>query len=891
MNNNNTGVDFDFDYFNNSTSNTTSTNNPMFDSNNTNSSLFDPMSYNYNTTSNSTNYPTEFNTNYNNTTTNLYNSCSSSSSSFNNPNMMYYNNTTTSLNPTSTNMNYYQMSHNNNFYDSQQLQQQQRMYQNNQYQQQQQMYQQQQMMYNNTNSMRRGGGRIDWQSEGGGDVALRNATIAKIISLLQEKKPNAPTEWLQRLPDMARRLEDSLYRKAPTKEIYANLDTLKQRLQMIAQDMSKRNNSSTSTTPTSTTPTTVVVPTTARTNGNQYTTSTSNTNTSNSNSAVAAAAHRQHQQSSSMISNSNSSRVMSSSSNNSILDMPPELLETPKQNSVLTMSNNNNSMSNNSNTSTLAAARRQQQLQLQQQQQKQQQLQQQQQQQHLLQQQQRQQQQQLLLQQQQQQTPSRNMLNLFHRRAEGAISVLSTNTCRQYQEQFKQMSTSTNEGRMHVLWQQQLRLIVLRHAMICQQEVCQVTRCCEEMKALWRHMDGCRQSQQCPYSHCTSSRYVLSHFHSCRDAQCMVCQPLRHPKEIINEQTGELVLNYQDLQERLRLLKSSNKRESSAISNANEINPNNEQKKAKFTSPSTNSPNSNNVPQNPTSNPMNNSNNNAINNNLSTSSSSGVGRGSSDNSSSLPRSQQEQLNVARRRLVGNLGPQVVDWSTSFLINQTQNAKASAQQIGRQIQSLVHEFQHAENLANQQKSKNDMQQENFHRQVAQQKKIKAQQLKQRFFQFQIKYQALSEICMKRQQNEQEPKQQPIIEEKQEQLEDKIVIKQVEDKPKNEKDVSTTSTAIVEKTNNSLEGCSLLNQFTVEEIRAHIDLLVNGYCASLTLNQMKAKLAPILKTLMDHNFGWVFNSPVDPTALGIPDYFVTIRHPMDLGRASLCKNSIW
>lgn len=28
-------------------------------------------------------------------------------------------------------------------------------------------------------------------------------------------------------------------------------------------------------------------------------------------------------------------------------------------------------------------------------------------------------------------------------------------------------------------------------------------------------------------------------------------------------------------------------------------------------------------------------------------------------------------------------------------------------------------------------------------------------------------------------------------------------------------------------------------------------------------------------------WVFYKPVDPVALGIPDYFNVIHHPMDLG----------
>ncbi|GAV68250.1 Bromodomain domain-containing protein [Cephalotus follicularis] len=39
--------------------------------------------------------------------------------------------------------------------------------------------------------------------------------------------------------------------------------------------------------------------------------------------------------------------------------------------------------------------------------------------------------------------------------------------------------------------------------------------------------------------------------------------------------------------------------------------------------------------------------------------------------------------------------------------------------------------------------------------------------------------------------------------------------------------------------------------------------------------------LLTRLMSHQFGWVFNSPVDVVALKIPDYFTVIKHPMDLG----------
>uniref|UniRef100_A0A5B6ZTT8 Putative transcription factor GTE10 n=1 Tax=Davidia involucrata TaxID=16924 RepID=A0A5B6ZTT8_DAVIN len=39
--------------------------------------------------------------------------------------------------------------------------------------------------------------------------------------------------------------------------------------------------------------------------------------------------------------------------------------------------------------------------------------------------------------------------------------------------------------------------------------------------------------------------------------------------------------------------------------------------------------------------------------------------------------------------------------------------------------------------------------------------------------------------------------------------------------------------------------------------------------------------LLNRLMSHQFGWVFNTPVDVVKLNIPDYFNVIKHPMDLG----------
>ena len=61
--------------------------------------------------------------------------------------------------------------------------------------------------------------------------------IQQIVFLLRKRKPDAPPEWIQKLPEMARRLEDRLYRVAQSKMEYQNMATLKQRLQDVAIKM------------------------------------------------------------------------------------------------------------------------------------------------------------------------------------------------------------------------------------------------------------------------------------------------------------------------------------------------------------------------------------------------------------------------------------------------------------------------------------------------------------------------------------------------------------------------------------------------------------------------------------------------------------------------------
>jgi len=52
-----------------------------------------------------------------------------------------------------------------------------------------------------------------------------------------QRKPNAPKEWLDKLPQMAKRLEESLYRTASCFESYNETATLKARLQQLAMNI------------------------------------------------------------------------------------------------------------------------------------------------------------------------------------------------------------------------------------------------------------------------------------------------------------------------------------------------------------------------------------------------------------------------------------------------------------------------------------------------------------------------------------------------------------------------------------------------------------------------------------------------------------------------------
>mgnify|MGYP002012308379 FL=1 len=60
------------------------------------------------------------------------------------------------------------------------------------------------------------------------------------------------------------------------------------------------------------------------------------------------------------------------------------------------------------------------------------------------------------------------------------------------------------------------------------------------MKRLWKHIAECKD-QQCQMAHCVSSRYVLSHYHRCKDPRCAVCGPVREAIQRNHEKANERI--------------------------------------------------------------------------------------------------------------------------------------------------------------------------------------------------------------------------------------------------------------------------------------------------------------------------------------------------------------
>ncbi|KAE8661622.1 thymidylate kinase-like isoform X1 [Hibiscus syriacus] len=67
----------------------------------------------------------------------------------------------------------------------------------------------------------------------------------------------------------------------------------------------------------------------------------------------------------------------------------------------------------------------------------------------------------------------------------------------------------------------------------------------------------------------------------------------------------------------------------------------------------------------------------------------------------------------------------------------------------------------------------------------------------------------------------------------------------------------------------------------DVSGRFESAKHASAANTTHIIMMKQCEGLLKRLMSHQYGWVFNKPVDIVKLNIPDYFNVIKNPMDLG----------
>ncbi|KAL3805325.1 hypothetical protein HJC23_009032 [Cyclotella cryptica] len=313
-----------------------------------------------------------------------------------------------------------------------------------------------------------------WQSDK--DVDDRRKMIAKIVHLLRQRKPNAPQEWLAKLPQMAKRLEESLYRSAPSFEAYNDINTLKQRLQQLAMNIGMK---------------TKRLPQQQPGSGAQQQNPVSAQPMSQP-----PQPYQPQQQAPHGTQQSHMGQIHSSGKP---MNPPPMAAPAPgggvplqqphlQMQSTQQQPAQHRQIVNMSDINPNVAPS-------------------------------------------QQQVNSRQsvapMAQASYQQSAAPPSAAAASTSNAGAPAGVGGSRPTSD-RQQVLRHQQQRLLLLRHAAKCphQDNQCPVTPHCAGMKRLWKHIAECKD-QKCLVPHCVSSRYVLSHYHRCKDVRCPVCGPVR----------------------------------------------------------------------------------------------------------------------------------------------------------------------------------------------------------------------------------------------------------------------------------------------------------------------------------------------------------------------------
>ncbi|ETV82018.1 hypothetical protein H257_05544 [Aphanomyces astaci] len=432
----------------------------------------------------------------------------------------------------------------------------------------------------------------------------------------------------------------------------------------------------------------------------------------------------------------------------------------------------------------------------------------------------------------------------------------------EYHKNVQNMLTNQDSYKQGLVNQQQ-RLLLLRHAMWCRESAkCKATPQCTEMKALWGHIGLCPNMTSCPVEHCISSKFVLSHFHQCSNSQCIVCSVVRQPIEA-KDANGGLIMDPHQAMHKLNSLKRSSA----------DIN----------TGPTVVAPPVAVIPNIPTAQPI-------------------------PGPSTIPPGGQQfatQMAMIQQKFK--------DWSMAQLQEHSKKLQVWAEQLKSQIQMLTVEctkqvelfrmaldpaakvqyHSQAEELQKQLKELKAKLSRCAHQHKIMAFTINGRQTPPRHPTSFESAESMQNLLLKST-NQHIPmletsliQNTPVLElpVKDEHPPDKKIKLDPSPPPTSSTTTSTTPAVKAEPTPPppppASSGTCMLPQMTNAEIRAHVQSLQQSHCASLTVAQLKKKLDPILKNMMEHKFGWVFSTPVDPVALGIPDYFHVIKRPMDFG----------
>lgn len=677
------------------------------------------------------------------------------------------------------------------------------------------------------------------------------------VHLLQLRKPNAPQDWLKKLPAMAKRLEESLYRGAATFQQYNDESSLKSRLQQLAMNIGAKKSQHMQKK--------MMLQRQAQQQQAQQQAQMQNNNNNQlmqqqqiplqqpqmqapMQQAPQVQTAQQQAQRSTMVNMSDINPIMSQKPQQML---PPQSNPNNTNNNVVNNTNtamtqmtsnnfgpqsslmNNQGISNSLNDPNKMNTN--------------------------------------VHQQQQAQNVSQHTMGM---------QQLQNNTQQAQQQQTQQntqqtssinnSSSLTNGGndlmrsgsdRQQVLRHQQQRLLLLRHAAKCPHEdkCCPVTPHCAGMKRLWKHIAECKD-QKCLVPHCVSSRYVLSHYHRCKDVRCPVCGPVREAIHRSHEKAK---------QQQMEVLKRTHEQamqQNQMGTNGNSTGNNVNQQQQVVTPQQQSSQQQMQMQQHPMNQVQ-------------------------QQTQHLQKPQQQfQMQQQQQQLQKPQQLQQQQQQQQMLLQQQQQQQSSYGGNSHLMSS------HNYGASNQNTSGAVLSapvmptglpgNSNKRRKANNDNKNALGQQQQQFCQ-----PALSgpQTLNAHQTNTSHPTQtQPSSIAVPTGQVDYVYNNSNAQGPSGGKNQPNTNrNAVNNNFNNGAtnrrpkpqEDHTLMNCFTTEQIETHIASLNKGLV--LPQPKLKATCLDVLKLLMGHQHGWVFNNPVDPVELGLPDYFQIIKHPMDLG----------